>query len=403
MNEFFRRVLFLPRQASTVAPGLDRLHFAVILTTLAGAVLVVAVAVYFLVRYGRPRSPSGAALSGLSGADASGAALPPPARPGKTGATVRFEVLSAAFLLLLFLSFWVVGFGQFVELESPPKDALEIQVIAKQWMWTFGYGNGTGSKAVVYVPANRPVKLSMTSRDVIHSFYVPDFRVKKDVIPGRTTELWFEARAPGRYPVYCAEYCGEGHSTMRATVVALSDEDYAHAIARLPALDIAGPAYQEPALVTQTPARGLSLAEMGERVATEQGCMRCHTPDGTPHIGPTWAGMYEATIPLVGGGVAVADPEYLTESMMDPRAKIHLGYPPVMPSYQGVLTAPQVGAIIEYLRALSLRKPSNAAQPLAPAGLGSIRLPDVEHPERLPSEPGSASTPPAVNPVEKRP
>src|SRR5262249_31321508 len=157
--------------------------------------------------------------------------------------------------------------------------------------------------SVLYVPAGRPVKLIMTSRDVIHSFYVPDFRVKQDVVPGRYTTAWFEANAPGAYEILCAEYCGQGHSTMRCPVVALSPADY------------------ERWLGGAAPAQQRSLLRTGERVAADQGCLRCHTLDGTPHIGPTWAGLYGAVVPLEGGGEVKADEAYITESMMDPAVK----------------------------------------------------------------------------------
>jgi cytochrome c oxidase subunit 2 len=368
MNELLRRLLFLPRQGSTLAPQIDALHYAVILTTLGGSLLVAVVAAFFLIRYRhRPATP-----------------IPLAPDPARDRTSRRVEFTGAGFLLALFIGFWVVGFRQFVQLESPPTGALPIQVVGKQWMWTFAYPNGRSSKGVLYVPAGRPVRLAMTSRDVIHSFFVPEFRVKKDVIPGRTTELWFEAREPGTYQVFCAEYCGEGHSTMRARLVALSEADYALAIEQLPPLElqIAGPVYQEPALAGLAPREPLSLAQLGERVATEKGCMRCHSPDGTPHIGPTWLGMYGSTVPLADGRQIVADAAYLTDSMMDPRARIHRGFLPVMPSYQGLLSAPETGALLEYLRALASGPAAAVADsepsPLAPPGSPPIRLPSTD-------------------------
>jgi cytochrome c oxidase subunit 2 len=368
MNEILRRLLFLPPQRSTLAPQIDALHYAVILTTMAGSALVALTAIFFVIRYRhRPATP-----------------IPLAPDPATERGTRGVEIAGATLLLLLFVVFWVIGFRQFVQLESPPADSLTIQVMAKQWMWTFAYPNGRGSKGVLYVPAGRPVRLSMTSRDVIHSFYVPEFRVKKDVIPGRITEVWFEAREPGASQVFCAEYCGEGHSTMRASVVALDDADYALAIERLPPLelDLPGPVYREPELAGVAPRERLSLAQMGERVATEKGCMRCHTVDGTPHIGPTWLGMYGSVVPLSNGRETVADAAYLTDSMMDPRALIHRGYPPVMPSYQGLLSAPQTGAILEYLRALAKPSPRtvNAVErtPLVAPDAPLIRLPDEQ-------------------------
>jgi cytochrome c oxidase subunit 2 len=221
---------------------------------------------------------------------------------------------------------------------------------------------------------------------VIHSFYVPEFRVKKDVVPGHTTTLWFEAVAPGTYAAYCAEYCGEGHSTMRAAVVALSDADYVAKLEGLQQLEISGPVYREPAVAGAAPAQALSLAAMGERVATDKGCMRCHTPDGTPHIGPTWLGMYGATVPLDDGETVTADATYLTESMMDPRAKIHRGFQPVMPSYQGLLSAAETGALLEYVRSVSARPAGGARSPLVPDDSPSIRLPNARSEASEPPE-----------------
>jgi cytochrome c oxidase subunit 2 len=361
VNELLRRMLFLPRQGSSMARELDYLHYSVILITLGGALAVTSAAAYFIVRYrkSRQRRPQ---LSEHGGA-------PEPRAP-----VYRLEVALAVSILGLFVLWWVIGYHQFVRLESPPANAIEVYVSGKQWMWNVAYPNGRSSKGVVYVPVGRPVKLVLSSRDVIHSFFVPDFRVKKDVIPGRTTTLWFEAVAPGRYPAYCAEYCGEGHSTMRATVVALSDADYAQALEELPSVEIEGPVYREPEVAGIAPRSPLSLAQVGEQVAVEKGCMRCHTADGSPHIGPTWIGMYGASVDLVEGGSVTADVAYLTESMMDPRAKIHAGFEPVMPSYRGLLQAGEVGALLEYIRWLSQQPPVSPA-PLAPAGSPLIRLP----------------------------
>jgi cytochrome c oxidase subunit II len=359
MNEFLRRMLFLPRQGSSMARELDYLHYSVILITMGGAVAVALTAAYFIVRYRKGRKHEAWASAGA---------------PEPPGLVRRIEVLLGGSILLLFVVWWVIGYHQFVRLELPPPDAITIYATGKQWMWTFAYPNGRGSKGVLYVPARRPVKLVMSSRDVIHSFYVPEFRLKKDVIPGRTTTLWFEAVEPGQFAAYCAEYCGEGHSTMRASVVALSDADYAAMLEELPSVELDGPLYREPELAGVAPRRPLALAEVGENVAVTHGCMRCHTADGTPHIGPTWVGMYGASVNLLDGGRVTADVSYLTESMMDPLAKIHAGFEPVMPSYQGRLDAAEVGALLEYIRSLSVQ-PVARQSPLAPANSPPIRLP----------------------------
>jgi cytochrome c oxidase subunit 2 len=361
-------MLFLPRQGSTMARELDYLHYSVILITMGGALTVALVAAVFIARYrkGRVRRP---VLS------------PEGRRPEKRARVYWMETLLGGGILLLFIVWWVVGYQQFVRLEIPPPNAIEIYANGKQWMWSFAYPNGRGSKGVLYVPAHRAVKLVMSSRDVIHSFYVPEFRVKKDVIPGRTTTLWFEVTGPGRYAAYCTEYCGEGHSTMRATVVALSDADYARMLEELPRVEVDGPFYREPEVAGAAPPRSVSYAEVGENVAVTKGCLRCHTADGTPHIGPTWVGMYGASVNLQDGRQITADVAYLTESMMDPLAKVHAGFEPVMPSYQGRLDAGEVGALLEYIRSLSTQ-PVASQSPLAPASAPPIRLPRAPEPQQ---------------------
>jgi cytochrome c oxidase subunit 2 len=341
VNELMRKLLFLPEQASTVASDIDWLHYSVITATMIGALGVAIVTLYFIVKY-HARSEHG---------EYSERDVEPRRVPGPL--PLRLELFVIGGLLALFIVFWLIGFRQYVTLAAPPRDPMTIYVTGKQWMWTFAYPNGTGSNGVLYVPAGRPVKLVMTSRDVIHSFYVPAFRVKQDVIPGRSSTLWFEVKHPGRYPAYCTEYCGADHSTMRAEVIALSDPDYERQMSGLERAPIASADISLQTFGAQgSPHPPLSLAAVGERVAAERGCLRCHTLDGTPHIGPTFAGLYDARIPLEGGDTISADDAYLTASMMDPVAQIHRGFTPVMPSYQGLLTASEVGAIVELIRSL---------------------------------------------------
>ncbi len=347
MNEWLRRALALPEQASTYARDIDTLHYFVIITTMLGAFAVAATLLVYVIRYReRPEQPR----------DPRGPAIP-----------VAVEVGVFGGLLGLFVLWWVIGFTQYTRIADPPPNAIPIYVIGKQWMWSFAYPNGTGSNGVLYVPAGRPVKLVVTSRDVIHSFYVPDFRVKRDVLPGRSTTLWFEAKRPGRHRVFCAEYCGTDHSMMLGEVVVLSAGDYERTLAGLAPIELEGVPYELPG------PREPSLAAIGERVAARAGCMRCHTADGTPHIGPTWAGLFETTIPLANGTRVVADSAYLTRSMMDPMADVHRGFLPVMPSYQGKLSAADVGAILEYIRSLRDVPRRDGELPL-PASTGNVPI-----------------------------
>lgn len=360
MNALLRQLLMLPQQASTIARDIDYLHYFVIIVTMIGAAGVAALSLYYIAYYRR----------GTGRGDPA-----PDARPHRTsgGISHRTEAVVFGGLLSLFVLWWVIGFRQFVRIAEPPPDSLTIYVVAKQWMWTFAYPHGGGSNGVLYVPVGRSVKLVMTSRDVIHSFYVPDFRLKRDVIPGRATVLWFEVPEPGRHPVYCAEMCGVGHSTMRAEVIALPPAEYERRLAGLSRA------------FTEAPLQ--SLAAMGERAAARRGCMRCHTPDGTPHIGPTFAGLYGATIPLEGGTRVIADEAYLTSSMMDPAAQLHRGFPAVMPSYQGLLTAAEVGALVEYIRSLRDVPRRDGDQPLpmpVPGAVPLVHPLDPQDPQEAP-------------------
>lgn len=373
MNEALRRLLNLPPQASTVARDIDVLHYFVIGTTMGGAVLVSLLAAYYLLRYRRQQGR--------------GEARPPDDRAGRTrgGTPYWLEAIIIGGLLTLFCGFWVIGFRQYVELRIPPEDALTVYVTAKKWMWTFAHPDGGTSNSILYVPRGRPVKLAMTSRDVIHSFYVPAFRIKQDVVPGRTTTTWFEATELGAFPIFCAEYCGTGHSTMRGQVVVLSDTDYERHLDRRVRGEIPGPEAKEPAIVGRVPPTPLTLADAGERVAVEKGCLRCHTADGSPHIGPTWVGLFGSTVPLEEGGSALVDEAFITQSMMDPGAEIHRGYPPVMPSYQGLVSAAETGALVEYIKRLETLPETATEAPLPPAKTevvlpGSSAQPQLDSP-----------------------
>ena len=378
MNDFMRTILFLPEQRSTVAYELDLLHYFVIGVTMLGAFGVALLAAFYLWRYRKS-----ARRGGYKEPDRD-----PLHSPGGIPFWVEIGLIGG--LLTLFLVWWVIGFRQFVRLQTPPEDAVEVYVVGKKWMWSFSYPDGGGSNVRLYVPVDRPVKLVMTSRDVIHSFFVPDFRIKQDVVPGRLTTVWFEVTEPGTYPILCTEYCGAGHSTMRGQVIALADVDYEQQMEGTQRLDIAGPGYAEPAVTGgDLPGESLSMVEMGERVAAEKGCLRCHTIDGTPHIGPTWARAYGAPVVLDTGEVIVADDAYLTESMMDPLVKLHRGYAPVMPSYQGLLTAGETGALVEYIKSLRTVAVDTPVSPLplAPGpGPTEVEIPaagPVGVPERM--------------------
>ncbi len=338
MNDFLRGLLNLPVQASTYAWEIDLLHYFVISATMLGALFVFLLALYYLVRYRRRDS------------------LPLTPRE-KTGVPMEITIIGG--ILTLFLVFWVVGASQYNRMMTPPANAFPVYVTGKQWMWKFEYPDGRASLDVLTVPANRPIKLVMTSRDVIHSFYVPAFRMKHDVVPGRYYTAWFEAKTPGTYPIECAEFCGVSHSRMLGDVRVLSEPDYARW------LDGKLPRTRE-GFAGEGTTSGGDLVETGREVASRRGCLSCHSIDGQPFVGPTWAGLYESHVALTDGRDVIADEAYLTRSMMDPQADIVAGYKGVMPTYRGALEEPEVAALVEFIKALRNR-------PFRPA----IQLPAV--------------------------
>lgn len=325
LNDLMRMLLFLPEQASTFATKVDYLHYFVVTVTMLSSTFVGLLAMYFFFRYRETKR------------HASTAVVHPSA---------RFEAAIIVVPLLFFLAWVWIGFKDYIWYTNTPKNAMDVYVTGKKWMWHFAYPDGPNGNAVLTVPAHRPVRLLMTSRDVIHSFFVPEFRIKQDVIPGRYTESWFEATKPGRYRIYCTEFCGTWHSQMVGEVVVLGPSEFDTWLAR-----------QRQGMAGRVDASGGvdfrgDLVTYGRRVATAHGCLKCHSVDGGPHIGPTWVDLYKRKTIMADGREAVADEAYLTESMMDPFVRTVRGYAQVMPSFRGKLTAPEAAALVEFIKSL---------------------------------------------------
>jgi cytochrome c oxidase subunit 2 len=329
--DLFRKLLFLPAAASSFADGVDMLHLFVIAVTMVVSAYVFVMAGWFTVRW---RRRSADQLT----------------RP--LVATRAREALVVGAVTGTFVLFWVLGFRQYAAMTEPPRDAATVYVEAKQWMWKFSYDDGRSSNDVLTVPVGRPVKLVMSSRDVIHSFYVPAFRVKQDVVPGRDVVAWFVPTKPGSYPIWCAEYCGVSHSQMRGEVVVLAEDAYAAWM--------------------KTAGTGPDLVTKGREVAVRRACLACHTVDGQRHVGPTWRGLYGSERVLADGRRVVADEAYLTRSMMEPQADVVAGYRQIMPAYQGALTAAEAGALVELIKSLREPPPPGSGPGVAPPA------PDVE-------------------------
>lgn len=341
MNDLLRRMLFLPEQASTVAGDVDRLHYFVIITAIVAFILITLVTLYFVWRYRRRRLHQ---------------------TTPRIAAHWWAETLIIGTPLVFFLIWAVIGFRVYIRMVSPPANAMDVYVMAKKWMWKFSYPEGPNSMGTLRVPVGRPVRLLLTSRDVIHSFYVPAFRIKQDVLPGRYTQAWFQATQPGNYQILCTEFCGVGHSQMWGEVIAMPSEDYetwmAAARRGLASREDVSNEGMQGLAAGQPPT---SLVDEGRRIAVAQGCLKCHSVDGSPHIGPTWLDMYGRQVRLTDGKTIVANETYLTESMMDPLAKLTAGFQGVMPTYQGRIQPPEVAALLEYIR--SLRSESLTPEP----------------------------------------
>lgn len=227
------------------------------------------------------------------------------------------------------------GADAYVELRTPPDEAYEVLVRAQKWSWTFTYPNGHVSPDL-HVPVGRPIALTMTSEDAIHSFFARAFRVKMDVVPGRYTTAWFTPTEPGTYEVQCTEYCGTGHSNMNAALVVHPQGEFERWLER-----------------ASNQLDELSPVEGGELLYRQRGCFQCHSVDGARNTGPSFQGLYGSERILANGDRVLADEDYVRESILEPQAKLVAGWPPVMPTYKGRLQDREITALIAYLKSLS--------------------------------------------------
>jgi len=307
---------FLPPQASTFASEVhdDLFNFILFLNVFFLA-LIFGIIVYMAVRY--RRRGDGDRTS---------------ANEGNTKLEIIWAVIPS--LIMIGLFFW--GLKGFMNEAIPPSDSVLINVRAQKWVWSFQYPDDGIVSDELIVPVNKPVQLTMTSADVLHSFYVAAFRIKKDVLPNRYTVIWFNATEIGEYWIQCAEYCGKDHSRMRAKVKVVSQEEYQSW------LDSGGGLGGE----------GVPLPVLGERLTAKFGCVACHSKDGSRLIGPSFKGIYGHQVELEGGESCLVDDNYIRESLMDPQAKLVKGFGPLMPTFKGLLRDQHVEAIIAYIRSL---------------------------------------------------
>lgn len=307
--------LFLPGQHSTMAGEVDALfNFILYASTVVFAIVLFSV-IFFMIRYRRRGKL---------------------VRSGSKDHNLVLEILwtSIPTVLIIIVFFW--GFDGFMRQQINPRGAKEIKVTGQKWFWSFDYPEGATSVNELVVPVNKPVKLLMSSTDVIHSFFVPSFRIKMDVLPNRYTISWFEPTTIGEFDLYCTEFCGKGHSEMIGKVQVVSDS-----------------AFQAWIDANSTLGEGLTLEEYGEQLYTQKACVTCHSLDGSILTGPSFMGAFGHEVALTGGERVMVDENYIRESILSPKAKIVNGFEPVMPTFQNILKDRQVDALVAFIKSLN--------------------------------------------------
>jgi cytochrome c oxidase subunit 2 len=303
-------VPLFPEEASNFAPSVDHLLFYLLAVAAFFTTVIFGAIFYFSIRYRRRSDRE----------------LP---RVMHTGLALEIVWSVIPFGLTLVMFGW--GADIFFRESRPPADALQIYVVGKQWMWKLQHMEGQREINELHIPVGRPVRLTMTSEDVIHSFFVPAFRTKEDVVPGRYSTTWFAATKPGKYHLFCAEYCGTNHSRMTGWIYVMEPQAYE-------------------AWLNGGRASG-SLAENGEKLFQDLACGNCHKADGSGRC-PNLVGLFGRNVQLSDGHTITADEAYIRESILRPAAKIVAGYQPLMPTFQGLVTEEGVLQLVEYIKSL---------------------------------------------------
>jgi len=298
-----------PRQASTIAPYTDALYFFLVLITVVGLLLVGALVFGFAVRYRKERNPVATQVEGSTLLEATWTIIP----------------------LALFLIVFVWGALLYFRIYNPPANAMNIYVVGKQWMWKSEHPGGQHEINNLHVPAGVPIQLTMISQDVFHSFSIPDFRVKREVIPGRYSTVWFEATTPGTYHIFCTQYCGTKHSGMIGEVTVLTADEYKK--------------------WTEGSTSGMSLAQNGERLFASMGCNACHT-GGPGARGPSLANVYGSKIRMANGSEVQVNEAFLRDAILNPSQHAMAGYAPIMPTYQGQISEEGLIDLVEFIKSL---------------------------------------------------
>ena len=325
-----------PREASTVAPYMDQLYLFLIGITIVGLALVMALIFGFSYRYRKQVHPVAEQIEGSTLLEATWTIIP----------------------LGIFLVTFVWGAFLYFRIYTPPTNSMNIYIVGKQWMWKAEHPGGQHEINELHVPIGRPIQLTLISQDVFHSYSLPEFRVKREVIPGRYTTVWFEATNPGTYHLFCTQYCGTDHSRMIGEVTAMLPEEYKK--------------------WTEQSTSGMSLAQNGERIFASMGCNACHS--GNPAArGPNLAGVYGSKIQLANGSVQLADEAFIRDTILNPSQHLPAGYAPIMPTYKGQISEDGLIDLVEYLKQLNTNyrvqqtQTTSASDQAAPSTPGMVK------------------------------
>jgi cytochrome c oxidase subunit 2 len=312
-------VPLFPPTASSIAHEVDQLYFFLTGVSAVMTIVIFAAVIFFAFKYHRRKNPVATQIEGSTKLELTWSILP--------------------FFVMLGMFWW--GAELFFRNAQPPKDAMEIFVTGKQWMWKIQYPDGGREIDALHVQVGQPVKLTMASEDVIHDFYIPAFRVKHDVVPGHYDALWFTPTKPGHYHFFCAEYCGDYHAHMIGSVDVLSKRDY------------------EQWQSGGAGGRQGTLAQQGQHEFEQHGCATCHLLDQQGR-GPNLRGLYNKPVLLADGRTVIADDAYIRESILDPNAKIVANFQPgIMPVFQGQISEGGVIQLIAFIKSLSPETPES--------------------------------------------
>jgi cytochrome c oxidase subunit 2 len=309
LTKWLHSSALFPAEASGIAPYVDELYFFLLLMTIVGTALVAALVFGFSIRYRRARNPVATQVEGSTLMEATWTIIP----------------------LGIFLLVFVWGALLYFRIYNPPTNAMNIYVVGKQWMWKAEHPGGQHEINALHVPTGQPIQLTMISQDVFHSFSIPDFRVKREVIPGRYSTVWFEPTVPGTYHLFCTQYCGTQHSGMVGQITVLTPEDYKKWL--------------------QESTSGMSLSQNGERLFASMGCNACHSGNAAAR-GPNLAGVYGSKLTLNDGSQVLVNDAYLRDAILNPSQHVTAGFAPIMPTYQGQISEDGLIDLVEYIKNL---------------------------------------------------